>query len=102
MAWRMMTKRRLLWGITVLAVLLLALGIASLWVPLTYDLCSKGELGSNEQCATYHVGSFVLFYVFQVFDAHNGAVTAIATCFIAAFTITLWRSTKRLAIDGLQ
>jgi hypothetical protein len=36
-------------------------------------------------------------YVGEFLEAHNGAVTAIATCFIAGFTFILWRATTRQA-----
>jgi hypothetical protein len=56
-----------------------------------YEVCETTKEGAK-QCATYGVGDFVLHEV----NAYNGVITAIATGFIAWFTLSL-----RQATDGL-
>lgn len=56
--------------------------------------------GSVYASVTYHLASLTLSYVGYVgefLETHNGAVTAIATVFIAAFTIVLALVTNRQA-----
>ncbi len=60
-----------------------------------YEICQKTESGAKE-CANYNVLSYALFKVWAALDALNGAITAIATAFIAWFTLSLRQSTDRL------
>ena len=50
------------------------------------------------------IGAFIgwLAASFDFLDAHDGAITAIATAFIALFTFTLYRSTDKLWQDAKE
>jgi hypothetical protein len=67
----------------------------------TYEICEPTKEGAKE-CARYHVIGFAAREIGRGLEAYNGLLTAIATIFIAWFTLTLRRSTDRLwkaAID---
>jgi hypothetical protein len=92
-----MLNNRNLWFRT--ALILFVVGTAFLLIPPYKEYCDN-YAADEKYCAAYEMtvafGSF--------FDAHNGAVSAIATIFIAAFTWTvrqstdkLWRATQRSA-----
>jgi hypothetical protein len=80
-------RKRLFWfGITLLVV-----GIASLVLPPYGGYC-ESNLANKYYCAAYEM----MVALFAFVDAHNGAVTAIATIFIGLFTYTLKRSTDKM------
>jgi hypothetical protein len=60
-----------------------------------YEICEPAHSGAKE-CASHNVISFALFKIGAALDALNGAITAIATAFIAWFTLSLRQSTDRL------
>lgn len=72
--------------------------VLSLFVPLYGEICTKQNYSEAEECVTRHIGPFVLFWIIQSIDEHNGLITAFATVVMAAFTGTLWFVTKK-AVD---
>jgi len=80
--------------------ILLILSVASLLVQIYGYICTKDEYTGQKECSAYHIAPFIVLYVGEFLEAHNGAVVAIATCFIAWFTLTLKRSTDRLWESG--
>lgn len=77
-------------------IVVVTLAVTSYFIPGPYDIYAKNEYTGQKECAAYHIATFVISYVGAVLEAHNGAVTAIATCFIAWFTLTLKNSTLKL------
>jgi hypothetical protein len=60
-----------------------------------YEICEKTNTGAKE-CAGYNGLSYALYKIWAALDALNGAITAIATAFIAWFTLSLRQSTDKL------
>jgi hypothetical protein len=79
------------------------LGLASLLVIFVltsdfsahYEICEQTHSGVKE-CGSYNVLSYVLHKLWTAFDALNSAITAIATAFIAWFTLSLRQATDKL------
>jgi len=82
----MLIRRNLLFW---LAVSLLAVGIAFLILQPYEEYC-ESDYANNYYCAAYEVTMALSAFV----DVHSGAFTALATVAIAAFTFTLWWSTR--------
>jgi hypothetical protein len=57
---------------------------------LPYGAHCESDNAGNYYCTAYKIAAAIGTFV----DMHNGAVTALATLAVAAFTFTLWRSTK--------
>lgn len=74
-----------------LAALLFAI---SFFVPGTYEICSPNQYTHAKECGQYQLAPFVLLRGMGLVDAHNGLVTALATVFVAGFTLTLWLTSK--------
>lgn len=66
-----------------------------------YQICKEGHADAKE-CASYNAISYVLFKLWAALDALNGAITAIATAFIAWFTLSLRQATDRLSQDSTR
>jgi hypothetical protein len=60
-----------------------------------YEICETTKEGAKE-CARYGVIQFALREIGSVLDTYNGLITAIATAFIAWFTLSLRQSTDKL------
>jgi hypothetical protein len=60
-----------------------------------YEVCEPTHSDAKE-CTSHNVISFALLKLWAALDACNSAITAIATAFIAWFTLTLRRSTDKL------
>jgi hypothetical protein len=89
----------------IIALIVLALSVASLFVPMVGDHCAKNEYTNAKECTTYHVAPLLLIDIGDFLDAHNGAITAIATGFIAWFTWILYtvsREQSRLTDAALK
>ena len=67
-----------------------AFGLSAL-EPAHGELCEYSEGGKDRQCPTYDFSRYYLFRFFVWLQSHNGVLTAVATGFIAAFTIILAR-----------
>lgn len=78
------------------SLLLLCAGIALLLLTLYANHCQHETNADHKECAGYETGSLLGAFL----EAHNGAITAIATAFIAGFTWTLWRAAERLRKAG--
>lgn len=65
--------------------------------PQTYhQICETNQYSGKESCASHNVVYFLVWYIGHWFDVSAAVITAIATGFIAWFTLTLKRSTDRL------
>jgi hypothetical protein len=73
-----------------------ALFVGSLFLSYRLDLCAKDEFSGLKECVPYHLGPFFVNYVVRLLDDHGSSLAAIATCVIAAFTISLVSSTNKL------
>jgi hypothetical protein len=60
-----------------------------------YEVCETTKEGARE-CANYSVIHFVVHKIRTALDSYNGLITAIATIFIAWFTLSLRQSTDKL------
>lgn len=78
---------------------LLAIFLLSSDIAAHYEICEATKEGAKE-CASYNVLSYALHKLGAAIDAYNGVITAIATAFIAWFTLTLRRSTDKLWLAG--
>jgi hypothetical protein len=67
----------------------------------TYEICEPTKEGAKE-CARYHVIGFAAREIGRGLEAYNGLITAIATIFIAWFTLTLRLSTDKLWEAGTE
>jgi hypothetical protein len=86
-------KRKWLITTVCIAAALVGLLVLSLFIPIFEDMCTKNEYTGQKECATYHITPFIVLYIGKFLETNNGAVTALATCFIAWFTLILWRAT---------
>jgi hypothetical protein len=75
---------------TLLIIFLLSSDIAA-----HYEVCEATK-ESAKNCASYNVLSYALHKIGTALDSYNGVITAIATAFIAWFTLSLRQSTDRL------
>jgi hypothetical protein len=75
---------------TLLAIFLLTSDIAA-----HYEICENTKEGAKE-CVSYNVLSYAMHKVGAAFDTYNAVITAIATAFIAWFTLSLRQSTDKL------
>jgi hypothetical protein len=74
------------------------------WPPC-FVYVDEGQEGSQQsdqqECATFHVSLFKLaIWGSRLLENHTETITAIATVFIALFTLTLWRATNRMWESG--
>jgi hypothetical protein len=78
-------------GSTVAACCFLVLIVIIVWLttPAIYSHCYKDEYTSAKDCSPYNVVSFCFVSVGKFLSDNSGAVTAIATMFIAWFTLTV-------------
>ncbi len=67
--------------------------VGSFLFPAQYQLCTPNEYTHVKECAQHYLGPYVILWVVNVIDAHNGFVTALGTLAIAIFTLTLYRAT---------
>jgi hypothetical protein len=72
-----------------------ALFFGSLLIPAVGDICTYPERIQKLECSQHHLGPFVGLWIILLIDNHNGFVTAIATIIMAAFTGTLWLTSRR-------
>lgn len=86
----MLKAKRREW-LTLALCLVAAMMAVSFFLPLYGEICEKNEYTGYKDCATYHVAGYFIFFVGQWLDRHSGAVAAIATAFIGAFTYTLYK-----------
>jgi hypothetical protein len=80
------------------AILFLIIGILMVH-PIYSEMCEQTASGQKHNCAPQHIGLIAIRKIGQAFSDGNfinGFITAIATAFIAWFTLTLRRSTDRL------
>lgn len=86
------------WRTFAFCVLLVVLVFAavSFFVPLYPEICSKSENSGKEECAAHYITTFVLLSVGEFLEAHDGAIVATATIFIAWFTFQLRSATVGL------
>jgi hypothetical protein len=83
--------------ITLLGVAIpVALFALSYLFPARHEICTAGDYYHYEKCSRYHAGPYVIGLLLGVAQGYNGVITAIATAFIAWFTLTLRKSSDRL------
>ena len=58
-----------------------------------YEKCQDSDYTKNKYCAAYDITIASVKGLGKFFEDHSGAITALATIVIAAFTGTLWRAT---------
>jgi hypothetical protein len=63
-------------------------------------ICDYDKATNQNKCSAYGVVPFLFIEVFNFFNNYGIAVNTLATVAIAAFTATLWQSTKRLSEDS--
>lgn len=94
MVWRRslnwLGDRQMLKGWRIVAVVLLVACAAGLWIWRSYGYPTDCEVCKYAAGAAYNVGVVVL----QILDDHSELVTAVATIAIAAFTYTLYVTTR--------
>jgi hypothetical protein len=73
------------------SIVLLAIGTALLILPPYNNYCGTDN-ANNKYYSAYEVVLSISVFL----EAHNGAITAIATAFIAWFTLTLWQSSEKM------
>ncbi|MES0157552.1 hypothetical protein NKJ81_28905 [Mesorhizobium sp. M0018] len=86
--------------IAVVTIVLGLLLLAAWQSGLTGDICEKTASQQNEKCATHSLALFLVIKLGEFLDNNDGLITALATLAIAAFTFTLWTSTRDLGIAG--
>jgi hypothetical protein len=63
--------------------------VASLGMSAAYEICGPNEYTHVKECAQYHLPQFIVLGTVGIADAHNGLITAIATCLLAWITFRL-------------
>ena len=89
-------KRKWLTFALCIALVVLVLAALSFFIPIYPEICSGDEQPGNEACSTHYIATFVLLSVGEFLEAHDGAIVAIATIFIAWFTYQLRSATVGL------
>jgi hypothetical protein len=74
---------------------LLVIFLLSSDIAAHYEVCETTKEGAKE-CARYGILGFAFREIGSALDSYNGLITAIATAFIAWFTLSLRQSTNRL------
>lgn len=77
-----------------IAAFVAALFVISFLFPAEYQICGLDEYTHAKICDAYHLGPYVFFWITGQIDAHNGFVTAVASAFIAIFTLTLSKTSE--------
>jgi hypothetical protein len=91
------SKKQQAIGMFVFGLALLLLGAwMSGWIPTYAEYCEQNPQTHQKDCATYHIALIAVWQIGKILDASAAAITAIATGFIAWFTLILKRSTDRL------
>jgi hypothetical protein len=65
-------------------------------IPTHGEICKESPKTGEEACASYRLVPFLIIQISKALDALGVAVTAVATIFIALFTLALRRSTDKL------
>jgi hypothetical protein len=71
-------------------------GIESSLIPARGEICEQDQQTKQKHCTTNHIALVAIWHLGELIENHEGAITAIGTLFIGAFTATLWWSTRRL------
>jgi hypothetical protein len=80
-------------GVAALGVGLVIFASSFLFSPI-FQFCGPNEFTHTNECAHYHFGPFIIYWIVGTLDGHNGFVTALATVFVAGFTWTLWQTSE--------
>jgi hypothetical protein len=64
--------------------------------PTTAEICDQASQAKVEDCPSYNIVLVTLWHLREALNSYSGAIAALATIAIAAFTWTLWRSTDKL------
>lgn len=97
-----LSRRSKVFVLTGVAALIILLYFSSLFVQIQENICAKDEYTGQKECAAYHIGPFILLYVFETIETYNGTVTAVATAFIGWFTLTIYRVNRSQLIHARQ
>ena len=62
---------------------------ASFFCPAKYEICEHANYSSDENCALYHIGPFVLQSIAQFLSGYSDLVTALSTAFLVIVTLML-------------
>jgi hypothetical protein len=73
----------------------LIVGFISL-IPAHGEICKEAEKAQQEPCTSYRLVPFLVIEIGKILDALGVAVAALATIFIAWFTLSLRQSTDKL------
>jgi hypothetical protein len=68
--------------------------LVSLFVPVYGEICAKTETSIHKDCSSHHIALVFLWQIGELLNYYGVAITALATIAIAAFTLTLWRSSR--------
>jgi hypothetical protein len=79
-----------------LAFFIAYIGVAICGDALQINVCEKDYYTGHKHCPSYDVLRGVLFLIGSLADRYAGLIAALAGIAVAAFTGTLWWSTKRL------
>jgi hypothetical protein len=88
-----MLKRLVMAVLAGLALLSVAAVEVAPFVPLEAEVCSQNEQTHEEHCTVQNVARVWIGVLGERLNYYSPAITTIATIAIAAFTLTLWRST---------
>ncbi len=73
-------------------------GVALVGVAVLYprygEVCTTSKQTGNRHCATYHVALVPIIELADFIENHDAAIVALGTLAIAAFTCTLWWTTR--------
>ena len=89
-------KQRELVALFILIAILIAVLFWTGSIPEYAQICEHDKNTGQENCATHHISSVIIWSIGNFLERHNGAITAIATIIIAVFTWRLWWSTNNL------
>ncbi|MBZ9706929.1 hypothetical protein LB543_09375 [Mesorhizobium sp. ESP7-2] len=74
--------------------------LVAAWTSGSQEIICEQTKSGEEQCAPYNLAAYYLVQIKRTVDDNDGLITALATIVIAAFTGTLWKSTRDLGLAG--
>ncbi|PBC22094.1 hypothetical protein CK226_15750 [Mesorhizobium sp. WSM4311] len=80
--------------------LFLVVLLVAAWTSGSQEIICKQTKGGEEHCAPYNLAAYYLVEIKETIDENDGLITTLATIVIAAFTCTLWLSTRNLWLAG--
>ena len=75
--------------------------IASFFIPLYGDICSKNEYTNAKECTPHHIALVAFWQIVKATNDWSAAIIALFTVILGVATWALWRATRDL-VEGAE